>query len=152
MDKLLSLYSSFELKAGAVAGAAWGFINFALGGVDEPILALAALMTTDFATGVWAAAKKGELSSAIGERGLLKKVGILACVIIANLLDMAAHAHTFRGMFIAAFAIIEAISILENVDRLGYGDFIPSFFQTKLRQIANERGINKHERGEGERK
>lgn len=45
----------------------------------------------------------------------------------------------FRGMFISGFAIMEAMSIIENIDRMGYGFIIPYFIRNKLRQIADEK-------------
>lgn len=70
---------------------------------------------------------------------------------IACLLDMAMKVDMFRGMVISAFAIIEAMSLVENIDRMGYGEHIPEFIRVKLRQIADERHITKEEDKSGTR-
>ena len=49
--------------------------------------------------------------------------------------------HMFRGMVISGFAIIEALSIVENIDRMGFGFIIPAFLRDKLMQIAQEKHI-----------
>ena len=123
----------------------WAFLDFCLGGIDTPIKALAILMFLDFITGVAAGYRTGTLSSRVGSKGLLKKVGIFLCIIIACLLDMAMSMHIFRGMVISAFAIIEAMSLVENVDRMGYGAYIPEFLRVRLKQMADEKVIVKEE-------
>ena len=64
------------------------------------------------------------------------------CIMIAYLLDCAMGTQMmFRGFVIAGFAIMEAMSLIENIDRMG-GDFlIPTFLRLRLEQIANERKI-----------
>ena len=102
-------------------------------------------MCMDFITGVAAGYRTGSLSSSVGAKGLLKKGGILLCIIIACLLDMAMSMHIFRGMVISAFAIIEVMSLVENIDRMGYGALIPEFLRVKLKQIADEKVVVKKE-------
>ena len=123
----------------------WAFLDFCLGGIDTPIKALAILMCVDFITGVTAGYHTGSLSSRVGAKGLLKKGGVFLCIIIACLMDMAMSTHIYRGMVISAFAIIEAMSLVENVDRMGYGAYIPEFLRVRLKQIADEKGIVKEE-------
>ena len=93
----------------------------------------------DFITGVTAGYCTGTLSSRVGAKGLLKKGGIFLCIVIACLLDMAMSMHVFRGMVISAFAIIEAMSLVENIDRMGFGAYIPEFLRVRLKQIADEK-------------
>lgn len=123
----------------------WAFLDFCLGGIDTPIKALAILMCMDFITGVAAGYRTGALSSRVGSKGLLKKGGIFFCILIACLLDMAMSMNIFRGMVISAFAIIEAMSLVENVDRMGYGAYIPEFLRVRLKQMADEKVIVKEE-------
>ena len=138
-------WTQTELCVGVIAGMLWAFLDFCLGGIDTPIKALAILMCMDFITGVTAGYHTGTLSSRVGAKGLLKKGGILLCIIIACLLDMAMSMHVFRGMVISAFAIIEAMSLVENVDRMGYGAYIPEFLRVRLKQLADEKGIVKED-------
>jgi hypothetical protein len=53
------------------------------------------------------------------------------------------NADIFRDMVIAGFALIECMSLIENIDRMGFGYIIPAFLRTKLKQIADEKDINK---------
>ena len=144
-------WTQTELCVGAIAGMLWAFLDFCLGGIDTPIKALAILICMDFITGVTAGYRTGSLSSRVGAKGLLKKGGIFLCIIIACLLDMAMSMHMFRGMVISAFATIEAMSLVENVDRMGYGAYIPEFFRVRLKQIADEKVVVKKEDDKSEK-
>lgn len=139
INVLNKLWSNAELYMGALSGIFWAVLDFCLGGIDTPIKALAILMCMDFIAGIAAGYRKGNLSSRVGAKGLCKKSSILLCITIACLLDMAMSMVVFRGMVISAFAIIEAMSIVENVDRMGYGAYIPEFLRVRLKQIADEK-------------
>ena len=145
INVLDKLWSNAELCIGALSGMLWAFLDFCLGGIDTPIKALAILVCMDFITGVTAGYCTGTLSSRAGAKGLLKKGGIFLCIVIACLLDMAMSMHVFRGMVISAFAIIEAMSLVENIDRMGFGAYIPEFLRVRLKQIADEKVIVKKE-------
>lgn len=147
MTTISNLWTHVELQIGILAGIAWGWINFALGGIDTPIRALAILVCLDFVTGVSAAYKNDTLSSRIGAKGIRKKVGIFICVMFAYLLDSAMGMNMFRGMVISGFAIIEGLSLIENVDRLGYGDIIPKFLRVKMAQIEEEKHLKEDSDG-----
>ena len=79
------------------------------------------------------------MSSSVGTHGILKKAGYFLCITIACLVDTSMQTEMFRGMFISGFAIMEAMSIIENIDRMGYGFIIPYFIRNKLKQIADEK-------------
>ena len=51
------------------------------------------------------------------------------------------NTHMVRTLFIGAFAVVEALSIVENIDRVGYGQYIPSFIRGALAQIAREKHV-----------
>lgn len=140
-----ALYTQTELFVGAFAGLIWAVLDCALGGIDTPIKALAILICLDFITGVSAGYKTETLDSRIGFKGICKKAGIFVCIIFAYLLDLATSMNMFRGMVISGFAIIEAMSLLENVDRLGYGAYIPSFLRNHLEKIAHEKHLKEEE-------
>ena len=142
----MALWTTTELKTGTLFGLLWGLLDFMLGGIDAPIMALSCLIMLDFLTGVTAAYKNAELNSRTGGVGLMRKAGIFVCIIIAYLLDMATGLMMFRGMVITGFAIIEVMSLVENFDRMGYGDMIPLFLRVHLQKIAEEKKlINKEE-------
>lgn len=119
----------------------WALFDLAIGGIDTPIKALAILIVLDFVTGITAGYRTGSLSSKVGSKGIIKKVGIFVCIMFAYLLDNAMAIQMFRGIVISGFAIIEAMSLIENIDRMGFGYIIPDFLRTKLAQIAEEKKI-----------
>lgn len=135
------LWSQSERYLGVLTGMVWVWLDFCLGGIDTPIKALAILICLDFITGVAAGYHNNELNSRTGARGLLKKSSIFICIMVAYALDSAMAINMFRGMVISGFSIIEVISLIENVDRMGYGEYIPPFIRDRLQQIANEKKI-----------
>ena len=135
------LWTTAELKIGAIFGCLWAIFDMAIGGIDTPIKALAILIILDFITGVTVGYKTGCLSSKVGSKGIIKKAGIFVCIMFAYLLDTAMAINMFRGMVISGFAIIEAMSLIENIDRMGYGFIIPDFLRNKLSQIADEKKL-----------
>lgn len=138
---LTNLYTSLELKAGTITGLIWGAIEIAIGGIDAPIRALSILICLDFITGISAGYKHNCLSSKYGAKGIYKKMGIFIAIMFAFLLDTAMNLNLFRGMVISGFAIIEGISVAENVDRMGYGWLIPAFIKNKLIQLREEKKV-----------
>ena len=143
---MMFMWTTTELKTGTFFGLIWGALDLMLGGIDAPIMALSCLIMLDFLTGVMAAHKNSELNSRTGATGLMRKAGIFICIIIAYLLDTATGVIMFRGMVITGFAIIEVMSLVENFDRMGYGDMIPLFLRVHLQKIAEEKKlINKEE-------
>lgn len=123
---------------GAIVGAG---LSTALGGIDQQITALASLVIADYATGIYAAWKNGTISSRVGYKGMFKKLGIFAAIALANCIDSAGGIHILRSALLFGFAVVESISLLENIDRIGYGDFIPAILRSKLIQIRDEKGF-----------
>lgn len=130
------------LGVGSVVGMG---ISLALGGVDKMIYALIALCIIDYATGTIAALKTGQWGSKEGFIGLLRKTVIFSVVALANLIDMAIDVHALRQMAICAYALNEAGSIIENIDRAGWGSVIPTILRKALVQLNDkaEKGIFK---------
>ena len=64
-----------------------GWIGWFLGGVDGMLIALIVLMALDYLSGVMCAIVDKKLSSAIGFKGICKKVLILMLVGVANIID-----------------------------------------------------------------
>lgn len=135
-------FTQIKLKifaAGSVIGAA---LSFLIGGFDASVKALLVLICVDYATGILAAGKKGELNSQRAFHGLGKKVAIVAIVAFANMLDISMTLnHTLRSMAVFGFAGMEGMSIIENVDRAGYGAYIPPFIRQKFAQLREEKGV-----------
>lgn len=126
------------------AGAVGTFIAAALGGWDHAVIALVAFMGIDFFTG-WLVAvvfnkshktESGGYSSAIGLKGLCKKVYILLMVVVANMLDQQIGANYVRDGVCIAFMVNEAMSILENGALMGVP--IPDVITKVLDVLKNE--------------
>lgn len=112
--------------------------------------ALCYLISLDVITGVLASAKLGHLQSSVATNGLFKKVGIFLCVYISMLLDQATHSLIFVDMTITAFSFVEAMSIIENIEKAGYGYIIPKTLRRTIKErcpqerIKDETTKNKH--------
>jgi toxin secretion/phage lysis holin len=135
------MYTVSELKIMAAGSAIGACFSFAVGGVDKQIWALIGFVVADYATGMWAAYKHKNISSRIGSKGIYKKIAIFAGVAVAHWADVAMGTNTFRSMALFGFASTEVYSLLENIDRLGYGEYIPAFLRDRLVQIKEEKGI-----------
>ena len=116
-------------------GAAVGLVvSVAVGGFDEMIYALMALMAIDYITGTIAACKTGHWDSSTGFTGLL----IMAVVALAHTLDVAINSEMARQMAICAYAFNETGSIIENIDKCGWGEYIPSFIRNALERLQEQ--------------
>lgn len=111
----------------ATCGAVGSFVAAALGGWDHAIITLISFMLIDYFTG-WILAvvfkkshktETGGYSSAIGLKGLCKKVMILLLVCVANMLDKQIGANYIRDGVCIAFMANEAMSIIENAGLMG---------------------------------
>ena len=120
-------------------GAAIGLgISIAVGGMDKMIYALIALMILDYITGIIAACRTGKWDSSTGFIGLAKKAVILGVVALCNTVDIAMNTHALRQMAICAYALNEAGSIIENIDRAGWGEHIPAFIRNALARLKEK--------------
>lgn len=125
-------------------GAAIGLtLSIAIGGFDEMIYALTALMIIDYITGIVAACRTGKWDSSVGFVGLAKKAVILGVIALCNTVDTAMGTHAFRQAAICAYALNEAGSIIENIDRAGWGEHIPVFIRNALARLQEKANGNK---------
>ena len=100
---------------------------YLVGDITMPFMILLIFMCTDYITGlilsgVFKKSKKtesGGLSSEIGFKGLIKKVCIIICVIVANMLDYVLKTNYIRNVVIISFITNEVISIIENLGLIG---------------------------------
>lgn len=115
-----------------------GFIGWFLGGCDGLLYALIAFVVVDYITGVMCAITEKELSSAIGFRGIFKKVLIFMLVGIANVVDVQiiGVGSALRTAVIFFYASNEGVSILENAAFLGLP--IPEKLRKVLKQIREK--------------
>ena len=78
------LWNTFQ----AVIAALGGWLGYFLGGCDGLLYALIVFVVLDYITGVLCAIADHRLSSAVGFKGICRKVLIFALVGIANILDV----------------------------------------------------------------
>ena len=138
--------------------AAFAGLLYYLGIVSIPIIMLIFAMIIDYATGMSAAFYNSELSSKRGVRGIVKKVGYLALVVAAMILDwlisqglqqinIDLHYSVFFAVLVAVWLIInELISTLENLSRMGVP--IPNFLKkliNRLKTTVDESGENQND-------
>lgn len=122
---------------GSLIGAG---VSLAVGGFDKALLMLTVLIAMDYLTGVLAGCKLKKLDSSVGFKGILKKVVVYIVISFANIMDGAMQLeHLLRSMVIFGYAATEGISIIENVDRMGFGHLIPEFFKNKLNRLREEK-------------
>ena len=107
------------------------------------LYALIVFMVMDYITGVMCAVSDKKLSSAVGFKGICRKVLILMLVGIANLLDVEVigTGAVLRTAVIFFYLSNEGVSLLENAAHLGLP--IPEKLKEILEQLhdrAEEEG------------
>jgi len=133
-------YTQTELRIMAVFSAVGAVFSFLIGGVDTLVKALLIFIAMDYLTGVIAAWSTADLNSKKGFEGIKRKLVMLLVVIVANWIDMALFGSSAcRSMVIFAYLGNEGLSIMENVDRMGYGKMIPAIVREKLLQLREEK-------------
>jgi len=91
-----------------------------VGNVSTSVLVFLGLIVLDYATGFARAAIRGQVSSARGAKGLLKKFMIFFAVMLAHAVDLIAGTGTLvRDAAVYFYAINEVVSIIENVGDAG---------------------------------
>ena len=143
MTTLWNLWTATEIKVAVLFSTLLMVLEQIVGGFDDQITSLVILTGLDITTGLIGSFKTQTFMSSIATRGLFKKGAMFLVVGLGVLLDMAMHTHTVRTLFISGFAIIEALSIVENIDKMGYGHYIPEFLRRCLAQIATEKRVIK---------
>lgn len=112
-----------------------GAVSALVGGMDSLMIVLLACMILDYLTGVMHAILEKKLSSAIGFKGICKKMLILLLVGAAHLLDMhiTGGSGALRSAVICFYLSNEGISMLENAARIGLP--IPETLREVLSQL-----------------
>ena len=115
----------------SVAPLAWWFAIFVL---------------TDLITGVWAGVKTTGFSSKALYAGMFKKGIAFAIIILAHGLDVSfwyvlKNLPVFQSVVLCAYCCGEFGSIVENIERAGYGDALPpalrNIFLTLEKRLEN---------------
>lgn len=108
-----------------------------VGGIDIALSCLLVAIVIDYISGLIKAYETKTLSSAIGFRGILKKVGILLIVMLAVLVDrITIDNGGIRTLVIYYFVANEGLSILENLAQAGLP--IPKSLKNALKVIKKD--------------
>ena len=105
------------IKIGAVLGVIWGAT---LESVTPLVYWYLAFMAADLLTGIWAACRTGTFSSKRLSFGMAKKGLAFFIITLAHGIDV-----SFWFVTLCAYACGEFGSIVENIERAGFGDALP---------------------------
>lgn len=121
--------------------AVGGWLGYFLGGCDGLLYALIAFVVIDYITGVMCAIIDRKLSSAVGFKGIFRKVLIFLLVGIANIIDVQVigTGAVLRTAVIFFYISNEGVSLLENAGHLGLP--IPEKIKTVLEQLHDRAEI-----------
>ena len=107
-----------KVQIAIIALGAW--LGYFLGGMDGLMIALIVLMTLDYVSGVMCAIIDKKLSSAVGFKGICKKVFILMLVGVAHIIDLhvVGTGDALRSAVVCFYLSNESLSMLENAAHL----------------------------------
>ena len=127
------------IESGHIRGVttvALSSLAYLFGSFDGLLVALLAMMAIDFITGILKAIVTKELASRGLLIGAVRKIGMLAIVAVANILDNTFDINAIlRSVTIAYFITGEALSILENWGQMGLP--VPSGLKKVLKQLKD---------------
>lgn len=133
-------YTQIELRIMALFSGIGATFSFLVGGVDKLVTALLIFVALDYLTGLIAAWKTATLDSKKGFDGIKRKFVMLIIIIMAHWIDVSIFGiSTCQSMVIFAYLGNEGLSIIENLDRMGYSEYIPLFIRDKLIQLRKEK-------------
>ena len=129
------IWAKIQIAVAAIGG----WLGYFLGGMDGMMIALIVLMTLDYVTGVMCAIVDKKLSSAVGFKGICKKVLILMLVGVANIVDVhvVGAGNALRSAVVCFYLSNEGLSILENTVYLGLP--VPEKLKTILAQLQDSK-------------
>ena len=118
-----------------VLTAVGGWLGWFLGGCDGLILALVIFAVLDYITGLMCAVADKKLSSAVGFKGICRKVLIFALVGVGHILDtqVIGTGSVLRTAITFFYLSNEGVSLIENAAHLGLP--IPEKLKAVLEQL-----------------
>ena len=130
------IWTKLQIAIAAIGG----WLGYFLGGLDGLLIALIVFMILDYITGVLCAINDKKLSSAVGFKGICKKVLILMLVGMAHITDLyvVGTGSALRGAVICFYLSNEGLSLLENAAHLGLP--VPDKLKDVLSQLHNRDG------------
>ena len=129
-----TIWTAFQAAFTTLGGA----LGWFFGGADGFFFALLAFVVADYITGVMVAVSEKKLSSAVGFKGIFRKIIIFILVGVANLLDVhvLGAAAVLRTAVVFFYISNEGVSLLENAGRLGVK--YPQKLKDVLAQLHNK--------------
>lgn len=124
-------WTSIQLVFSAVGG----WLGYFLGGCDGLLYTLLAFVVLDYITGIMCAVADHKLSSAVGFKGIFRKILIFALVGVGHLLDVQVlgAVGVLRTAVIFFYLSNEGVSLIENAAHLGLP--IPAKLKAVLEQL-----------------
>ncbi len=118
-----------------IFAAVGGWLGWFLGGCDGLLYTLIAFVVVDYITGVMCAVADHTLSSAVGFKGICRKVLIFTMVGIGHILDVhvIGTGSVLRTAVIFFYLSNEGVSMIENAAHLGLP--IPGKLKLVLEQL-----------------
>lgn len=112
-------------------------IVFLLGGIDVALQCLLVAIVLDYISGLIKAFNTKSLSSKIGMKGIVKKIGILLLVMVSVIVDfITGNTGAIRSVVIYYFVANEGLSIIENLSVAGVP--IPKSLKKALKILRKE--------------
>ena len=134
VDLIPDFSSRVFLAVGGILGA---LCSFLFGPVDDAIEWLFVFIAVDYLSGTYAAMKTGQWNSRTGFLGITKKIVMLSLVALCHGLDITSVIPfvSVRDAAVFAFCLNDFGSILENIERMGYGSIIPAPIRKMLKAM-----------------
>ena len=125
------IWAKIQMAVAAIGG----WLGYFLGGMDGLMIALIIFMVLDYITGMMCAVIDKKLSSAVGFKGICKKVLILMLVGVAHIVDLhvVGTGDALRSAVVCFYLSNESVSMLENAAHLGLP--IPEKLKSVLAQL-----------------
>lgn len=126
-----------------------GWLGYFVGGTDGLLITLLVFMVLDYVTGVMCGIADKKLSSAVGFKGLFRKVLIFSLVGVGHVVDMhvIGTGGALRSAVICFYLSNEGVSLLENAAHLGLP--VPDKLKDILAQLHDKK-TDVNERGSGD--
>lgn len=117
MEHIQAIWTRIQILIAAIGG----WLGYFLGGLDGLLSALIVFVVLDYITGVMCAILDHELSSAVGFKGIFRKIVIFCLVGISHIVDVhvIGTGSGLRSAIICFYLSNEGLSIMENAGKLG---------------------------------
>ena len=131
MRLIESIWTKIQVAVTVLGGA----LGYFLGGLDGLLIALIIFVVLDYITGVMRAILDKELSSAVGFKGIFRKIIIFCLVGISHIVDLhvIGTGTGLRSAVICFYLSNEGLSILENAAHMGLP--VPERLKAVLAQL-----------------